>query len=117
MLGTSHFIVLSFFQTYTCSTSTDFDTEYCTYLDSLTIIVKQTSRSTTSSAKLKVYPKGSGNILGPCILREKGQFERGQTVKFLKFRMPENFAVIYLKFKQRGQTLGYFFFVKKMQME
>ena len=30
------------------------------------------------------------------------------TVKFLNFRTPENFAVIYLKFKQRGQTLGYF---------
>ena len=29
------------------------------------------------------------------------------TVKFLKFRTPKNFAVIYLKFKQRGQTLGY----------
>ena len=33
------------------------------------------------------------------------------TVKFLNFPTPENFAVIYLKFKQRGQTLGYF--VKK----
>ena len=37
------------------------------------------------------------------------------TVKFLNFRTPENFAVIYLKFKKRGQTSGYF--VKKMQME
>ena len=37
------------------------------------------------------------------------------TVKFLNFRMPKNFAVIYLKFKHRGQTLGYF--VGKMQME
>ena len=37
------------------------------------------------------------------------------TIEFLNFRMPENFAVIYLKFKQRGQTLGYF--VKKMQMD
>ena len=35
------------------------------------------------------------------------------TVKFLNFWTPENFAVIYLKFKQRGQTLGYF--VKMMQ--
>ena len=26
------------------------------------------------------------------------------TVKVLNFRMPENFAVIYLKFKHRGQT-------------
>ena len=43
-------------------------------------------------------------------------FTRTQTtVKFLNFRMPENFAVIYLKFNQRDQTLGYF--VKKMQME
>ena len=31
------------------------------------------------------------------------------TVKFLNFRTPENFAVFYLKFEQRGQTLGYFF--------
>ena len=30
------------------------------------------------------------------------------TVKFLYFRTPENFAVIYLKFKQRGQTLRVF---------
>ena len=37
------------------------------------------------------------------------------TVKFQNFRTPEIFAVIYLKFKQRGQTLGYF--VKKVQME
>ena len=37
------------------------------------------------------------------------------TVNSLNFQTPENFAVIYLKFKQRGQTLGYL--VKKMQME
>ena len=37
------------------------------------------------------------------------------TVKFLNIRTPENFAVIYLKIKQRGQALGYF--VKKTQME
>ena len=37
------------------------------------------------------------------------------TVKFLNFLMPEKFAAIYLKFKQKGQTLGYL--VKKMQME
>ena len=30
------------------------------------------------------------------------------TVKFLKFGTPEIFAVIYLKFKQRGQTLRVF---------
>ena len=30
------------------------------------------------------------------------------TVKFLNFQTPENFAVIYLKFKQRGQNLRYF---------
>ena len=28
------------------------------------------------------------------------------TVKFLNFRTPENFSVIYLKFKQRGQTFN-----------
>ena len=33
------------------------------------------------------------------------------TIKFRNFQKPENSAVIYLKFKQRGQTLGYF--VKK----
>ena len=37
------------------------------------------------------------------------------TVKFQNFRTPEKSAVIYLKFKQRVQTLEYF--VKKMQME
>ena len=37
------------------------------------------------------------------------------TVKFLNFRTPENFAAFYLKFKQRGQSLGYF--IKIMQME
>ena len=29
------------------------------------------------------------------------------TVRFLNFRMQENLVVINLKFKQRGQTLGY----------
>ena len=37
------------------------------------------------------------------------------TVKFLNFGTPENFDVIFLRFKQRGQNLGYF--VKKMQMK
>ena len=36
--------------------------------------------------------------------------------KVPKFRTPELFAVIYVKFKQRGQTLK-FFFVKMVQME
>ena len=36
-------------------------------------------------------------------------------VKFPNFGKPEIFAVIYLKFKQRGQTKGYF--VKMMQTE
>ena len=35
--------------------------------------------------------------------------------KFLNFRTPENFVVIFLKFKQGGQSLGYF--IKRMQME
>ena len=30
------------------------------------------------------------------------------TVKFLNFRMPENFAVIYLKFKEKGQNVCVF---------
>ena len=29
------------------------------------------------------------------------------TIKFLNFGTPENFDVIYLRFKQRGQTLGF----------
>ena len=37
------------------------------------------------------------------------------TVKFLNFRTPEIFAVIYLKFKQKAKILGYL--VKKMPME
>ena len=37
------------------------------------------------------------------------------TIKFLNFLTPENFAVIYLKFKGRGQSLRYF--VKKVQMK
>ena len=37
------------------------------------------------------------------------------TIKFLNTRTPESFAVIYLKFKQKAQTLGYL--VKKMPME
>ena len=40
-----------------------------------------------------------------------GKIQLGLTVKFLNFRTPENFGLIYLKFKQKGQTLGYF--VKK----
>ena len=36
------------------------------------------------------------------------------TVKFLNFRMPKKFDVIYLKFKQRGQILN---FIKMMQMD
>ena len=32
--------------------------------------------------------------------------ENISTVNFLNFRTPENFAVKYLKFKQRGQRLG-----------
>ena len=31
--------------------------------------------------------------------------EMGSTVKFLNFLTPESFAVNYLKFKQKGQTL------------
>ena len=41
--------------------------------------------------------------------------QKVNTVKFLNFGTPENFAVIYLKFEQRGQSLGYF--VKMMQMD
>ena len=37
------------------------------------------------------------------------------TVKFLNFQTPENFAVIYLKFRQRGHVLEYF--VKKTHLE
>ena len=46
---------------------------------------------------------------------EAAEKVRIYTVKFLNFRTPENFAVIYLKLKKRCKTLGYF--VKKMQMK
>ena len=39
-----------------------------------------------------------GNLAKPCTL------SCPCTVKFLNFGMPQIFAVIYLKFKQRGQT-------------
>ena len=38
-------------------------------------------------------------------------------VKFLNFGKPEIFAVIYLKFKQRGQTLRYCVKMKMIQMK
>ena len=37
---------------------------------------------------------------------ESKTFGKLCTVKFLNFRMPENFAEIYLKFKERGIPLG-----------
>ena len=49
------------------------------------------------------------------VLRDQLVRNMPATVKFLNFRTQENLAVIYLKFKQKAQTLGYF--VKKMQME
>ena len=51
-------------------------------------------------------------------IRESGKFvleTTELTVNFLNFRTPENFAVIYLKFKRKAQTLGYL--VKKMPIE
>ena len=39
------------------------------------------------------------------------------TLKFLNFGTPEIFAEIYLKFKQRGQTLRYCVKMKMIQME
>ena len=53
------------------------------------------------------------NISGFLFRRLKNSFE--STVKILNFGMSEIFAVIYLKIKQRGQTLGYLF--KMVQME
>ena len=41
--------------------------------------------------------------------RNKRNFRgTGTTIKFLNFGTPENFAKIYLKFKQRGQKLRVF---------
>ena len=37
------------------------------------------------------------------------------TVEFLNFEASENFAVIYLKFKQKAQTLGHL--IKKIPMD
>ena len=49
--------------------------------------------------------------------RSQNTDKLASTVKFLNFGTPENFALIYLKLKQRFQTLGYFVKKKKMQME
>ena len=46
---------------------------------------------------------------------EKKEDKDEGTVKFQSFRTPENFALICLKLKQRGQTYGCF--VKKMHIE
>ena len=45
----------------------------------------------------------------------KGRNWLANTVKFLNFGTPENFATIYLKFKQKSQIKGYF--VKKYANE
>ena len=37
----------------------------------------------------------------------RGAIKSLNTIKFLNFWTPENFGVNYLKFKQKGQTLGY----------
>ena len=51
----------------------------------------------------------------PLDVTNLNQAKVGITVMILNFWTPENFSVIYLKFKQRGKTSWYF--VKKMQME
>ena len=53
--------------------------------------------STRSDTNQALQPHGAGKRL-----------EFHCTVKFLNFRMPENFSVNYLKFKQRGQNLRVF---------
>ena len=66
--------------------------------------------------KKKYHDTDTNRFLGSQFGITGGQtLEMLNTVKFLNFRMPENIVVIYLKFKQRGQILGYF--IKKMQME
>ena len=49
-------------------------------------------------------------ILSHVLLRRAnkslGILDKETTVKFLNFRMPENIPVIYLKFKQKGQTFS-----------
>ena len=54
-------------------------------------------------------------VMSTAITQLISTFCFSHTVKFLNFWTPENFAVIYLKLEQRGQTLGYFYI--KMQME
>lgn len=43
---------------YSCSTG-PYDTEYCTYLDSLTVVINRKSSYGSIDIKLRVYPKGS----------------------------------------------------------
>ena len=60
--------------------------------------------------------EGSRDSLDQIYLAEMKKLQFGKYCEvLLNFRTPENFAVIYQKFKQKAQTLGYF--VKKMQME
>ena len=51
----------------------------------------------------------------PYVLQVSGYLKTSIILYYLNFLTPENFVVIYLKFKQRGKTFGYF--TKKMQME
>ena len=50
-----------------------------------------------------------------CVVNVLAALPMESTLKFLNFPPPEDFAVIYLKFKKRGQNFIYF--VKKMPME
>ena len=67
--------------------------------------------SPASGEQIVMSPSNKGNN---CIMIHV-PVKITNNVKFLNFRTPENFAVKYLKFKQRGQTIEYF--VQQLQME
>ena len=62
-----------------------------------------TSNTTNRSNPRTNSPSGSPYAWRK-INRQNSDKSNVSTVKFLNFQTPENFAVIYLKFKQRGQT-------------
>ena len=65
---------------------------------------------TKSESKVEVMVQGDSRWP-----EKKRRYRKVPKFPDARKRTPENFSVIYLLFKQRGQTLGYF--VKKMLME
>ena len=59
--------------------------------------------------KLMIYKGQAEMIMFLLLLPQSSPISHHTTVKFLNFWTPKIFAVIYLKFIQRGETLKFFF--------